>query len=63
VTNRICLDFQIGFARKHGAEHDPPAELPDPEKEALNCYNSAACDGDNTDLVMVQSLPMLVQIT
>ena len=42
---------------------EPPLpELPDPEKEALNCYNAASCD-NNTDLVMVQPLPMLVQIT
>jgi len=46
--------------RKH--DDEPPCpELPDPEKEALNCYNSAACD-NNSDLVMVQPLPMLVQI-
>jgi len=47
--------------RKHGVE-PPLPELPDPEKEALNCYNAASCD-NNTDLVMVQPLPMLVQIT
>jgi len=47
--------------RKHGEKEEPPA-LPDcPEKEALNCYNSASCD-NNTDYVMVQSLPMLVQV-
>lgn len=46
--------------RKHGAE-PPLPEIPDPEKEALNCYNSASCD-NGTDLVMVQPLPMLVQI-
>jgi len=46
--------------RKHGVE-PPLPELPDPEKEALNCYNAASCD-NNTDLVMVQPLPMLVQI-
>jgi len=47
--------------RKHD-DKEPPPPLPDPEKEALNCYNSASCD-NNTDYVMVQSLPMLVQVT
>jgi len=47
--------------RKHD-ESPPCPELPDPEKEALNCYNSASCD-NNTDLVMVQPLPMLVTIS
>lgn len=44
--------------RKHG--DTPP--LSDPEKESLNCYNSASCD-NNTDTVMVQTMPMLVQIS
>jgi len=50
--------------RKRGAEPEP-AEPQEPEQEALNCYSSPACGGDTsgTDLVMVQSLPMLVQIT
>jgi len=47
--------------RKHGDKEETPP-LPDcPEKEALNCYNSTSCD-NNTDYVMVQSLPMLVQV-
>jgi len=47
--------------RKHDDKEEGLSVLPDPEKEALNCYNSASCD-TNTDYVMVQSLPMLVQI-
>ena len=31
------------------------------EKDALTCYNTAACNAD-TDLVVVQTLPMLVSI-
>jgi len=43
-------------------EVEPVAEIPDPEKEALNCYTAASCDTP-TDLVMVQPLPMLVSIS
>ena len=42
-------------------EVDTVREIPDPEKEALNCYTASACD-NGTDLVMVQPLPMLVSI-
>ncbi len=39
---------------------EPSAEL---EKDSTTCYNAAtACNEDATDLVVVQSLPMLVQI-
>ena len=35
--------------------------VPEPEKEALNCYTGASCD-NNTDIVTVQPTPMLVSI-
>jgi len=35
--------------------------VPEPEKEALNCYTGASCD-TNTDIVTVQPTPMLVSI-
>eukprot|EP00095_Tigriopus_kingsejongensis_P002317 maker-scaffold347_size200506-snap-gene-0.24 protein:Tk02317 transcript:maker-scaffold347_size200506-snap-gene-0.24-mRNA-1 annotation:"rcc1 domain-containing protein 1" len=39
-------------------------QLPvDPEKDALTCYNAAtSCNDSQTDLVVVQNVPMLVQI-
>lgn len=46
-------------------KHDDTASLaplPDPEKEALNCYQSSSCD-NGTDCIMVQPLPMLVSIS
>ena len=48
------------FWRKHDDTSSVPP-LPDPEKEALNCYTASSCD-NNTDCVMVQPLPMLVTI-
>jgi len=47
--------------RKHD-DTSSMGPLPDPEKEALNCYPASSCD-NNTDCVMVQSLPMLVSIS
>jgi len=47
--------------RKHD-DTSSVAPLPDPEKEALNCYPASSCD-NNTDCVMVQPLPMLVTIS
>jgi len=47
--------------RKHDDTSSVPP-LPDPEKEALNCYTASSCD-NNTDCVMVQPLPMLVTIS
>ena len=50
----------INTCRKHD-DTSSVAPLPDPEKEALNCYPASSCD-NNTDCVMVQPLPMLVTI-
>merc|ERR1711874_496332 len=32
------------------------------EKDSLTCYTSTACNADSADLVVVQSLPMLVSL-
>jgi len=47
--------------RKHDDTSTIPP-LPEPEKEALNCYTGTSCD-NNTDCVMVQPLPVLVSIS
>jgi len=47
--------------RKHGDE-DSVCQLMDPEKEGLSCYAPAACENSN-DYIMVQPVPMLVNIS
>ncbi|TRY75321.1 hypothetical protein TCAL_00742 [Tigriopus californicus] len=45
---------------KNNEEVQPPL---DPEKDALTCYNAAtSCNDSQSDLVVVQNIPMLVQI-
>jgi len=48
--------------RKHGDEADSVCQLMDQEKEGLSCYAPAACENSN-EYVMVQPLPMLVNIS
>ncbi len=49
-------------AAADGAAADIQAEI-EMEKSSTTCYNAAtACNEDATDLVVVQSMPMLVQI-
>ena len=48
-------------ANLHLATPDPRHDL-SLEKDSTTCYNSASCNGDSSDLVTVQSLPMLVSL-
>ena len=43
------------------ANNKATMDLADGEKDALTCYN-ATCNDNPSDLVVVQSVPMLVQI-